>query len=123
MLVLSLILSFFISPAHAGCEIHFDCSKHTATINHRSYPIVCGGQTARGFTNGSLGALIRASGPWRPGLVRPGTPMLDTHPRLCNNCFIHAVSGFGHSFGCLGISSGGFSALKACGSSQFAINR
>ncbi len=110
--------------AAADCDIVFDCPAHTATINDKHYPIVCGhsrhGWTGRGMTGGQIGRLIRASGPWRPGLVAPGTPMITTTPRLCFDCFIH-VSGLGFSNGCLGTTSAAFNALKACAGSEFYI--
>jgi hypothetical protein len=105
-----------------GCEVAFDCGHGSARINNKSYPIVCGRQTGRGIDGGEVGHLIRADGPWRPGLVRPGTPMLTTAPPLCYDCFIH-VSNTSRRFsnGCLGTTSAAFQALKHCSGSKFSI--
>ena len=112
------------AAAAADCDVVFDCPAHRATIDGKTYPIVCGhsrhGWTGRGIAEGTIGHLIRASGPWRPGLVAPGTPMITTSPQLCFDCFIH-VSAMGFSNGCLGTTAAAFNALKACAGSAFFI--
>ena len=88
----------------------------------KSYPIVCGSQTGRGISGGVLGSVFAANGRWRPGLVRPGTPMIPTSPSLCHDCFVHV--GYGpHSYGCIGTTSAGFRALAACSGADFTIKR
>lgn len=106
------------------CHIVFDCRHDRLTINGKAYPLTCGAQTAR--ENGERqkggvigGSVFKAEGPWRPGLVAPGTPMIDTIPRICFDCFIHA--GFGR-MGCLGVSQAAFNKIaRSCLSSQFSI--
>jgi hypothetical protein len=118
-----LLLVLIPSIASAECAIKFDCSSRQATINGKTFAIVCGSQTGRGVSGGSIGHVIRADGKWRPGLVRPGTPMITTSPRLCYDCFIH-VSHVGRgagSNGCLGTSQAGFDAIRACGGSRFVL--
>jgi len=119
-----LLTLLMISSAHAECDIAFYCNgrQSRAMINGRNYPIVCGNQTGRGIDGGEIGYLIKANGRWRPGLVRPGTPMITTTPRLCYDCFIH-VSDISRSSsnGCLGTTSAAFEVLKACGGSKFSI--
>ena len=116
-----IIAAVVLGMESAGaCEIAFHCGHGRATINGKAYPIVCGRQTARGITGGAIGHLIHASGPWRPGLVAPGTPMITTSPSLCFDCFIH-VSGLRFSNGCLGTTGAAFNVLKACGGSRFSI--
>ena len=113
------------SPALADhCVVKFDCKGREASINGKVYPIICGRLTGQNG-DGAVGSLIRANGRWRPGLVAPGTPMITTSPRLCDDCFIHvSYTGRGAtSNGCLGISAAGFSALKACAGSPFQIAR
>ena len=110
-----------ISSAGA-CEVVFDCAHGSMKLDGKSYPIICGRQTGRGIDGGEIGHLIRASGPWRRGLVAPGTPMITTSPQLCYDCFIHvADTSRRFSNGCLGTSSAAFRALKACGGSRFSI--
>jgi hypothetical protein len=116
------LLALMMTPAFGSeCQILFNCHRRTAVVDGVIYPIVCGEQTGREITNGGeIGTLIHASGPWRRGLVRPGTPMITTKPSLCYDCFIHVGSGT-HSLGCIGISADGFAAMKACYGSGFAI--
>jgi hypothetical protein len=110
----------YLSSAQA-CEITFNCGKGAAVINGKLYPIVCGRQTGRGIDGGEIGHLIKASGPWRRGLVAPGTPMITTSPQLCYDCFIHVSDTRGLSNGCLGTTGAAFNALKSCGGSRFSI--
>lgn len=111
------------SLAHAAdCSVSFDCRAGRATIAGKTYPVVCGRQTGREISEGAIGSLIRANGKWRPGLVRPGTPMITTSPQLCYDCFIH-VSSLRFSNGCLGTTAAAFNALKSCAGSKFAISR
>ena len=120
IIIIAVVLG--VRAAHADCDVSFDCGRGKAKINGKTYPIVCGRLTGRGMEGGSIGHLIRASGPWRPGLVAPGTPMITTAPQLCHDCFVH-VSDVSRSFsnGCLGTTYAAFSALKACGGSRFSI--
>jgi hypothetical protein len=111
------------SSAHAECNIAFDCKGGKATINGNAYPIVCARHTARGIDGGTLGSWFKANGKWRPGLVRPGTPMISTSPMLCYDCHIHVTSDFSFSNGCLGTTAAAFKALKACAGSKFSISR
>jgi hypothetical protein len=119
LLICALLFSF---PAHA-CDVSFDCASRQAKINGKTYPIICGHQTGRGISDAAIGSLIHATGPWRPGLVAPGTPMIATHPSLCYDCFIH-VSDIGrHAFsnGCIGTTAAAFNALKSCNGSKFSV--
>jgi hypothetical protein len=120
---LLLLMLMAVSSAQA-CDISFDCNSGKATINGKSYGMICGRQTARGIDGGTIGSLIRANGRWRPGLVRPGTPMITTAPQLCGDCFIH-VSDTSRRFsnGCLGTTAAAFTILKGCGGSKFVITR
>lgn len=118
-----MIVAFvFGTMAKAECAVSFDCSKGAAVINGKTYGIVCGRQTGRGMGGGEIGHLIKADGPWRRGLVAPGTPMITTSPQLCFDCFIH-VSSLSFSNGCLGTTAAAFGVLKACGGSKFSITR
>jgi hypothetical protein len=125
MRVLLLISLLVASTAALACDVRFDCAARTMSVNDKSFPIVCGRLTGAGISGGTIGHVIRANGRWRPGLVRPGTPMIPTMPALCFDCFIH-VSATGRgatSLGCIGTTSAGFSALQACTGSQFSIAR
>jgi hypothetical protein len=104
-----------------GCEVAFRCDSGEATINNKSYPIACGRLTGRGMNGGEIGRLIRADGPWRRGLVAPGTPMITTSPQLCYDCFIH-VGYSRFSNGCIGVPSAAFAVLKGCAGSKFTID-
>jgi hypothetical protein len=119
--IVAMTLLIIAVRATRACELRFNCSSHAMTVNGKSFPIVCDRKTGQNG-DGVLTGLIRASGPWRPGLVRPGTPMIATAPSLCGDCFIH-VSGLSVSNGCLGTTASGFSALKACIGSKFSITR
>ena len=121
-IALAAALVLTIAPA-LGCEISLNCATGKAIINGKTYPIVCGHQTGRGVESGSIGELIHANGRWRPGLVRPGTPMVTTHPPLCYDCFIHVSAISGGSNGCVGTTPAGFNAFKACSGSAFTIAR
>ena len=117
-IILALLLA---SPAHADCDVAFNCLQGKATINGKSYPIVCGRQTARSIEGGTIGSWFRANGTPGPGKVPVGTPMISTSPMLCYDCHIHVTSDFRWSNGCLGTTSAAFSALKACAGSKFTI--
>jgi hypothetical protein len=121
---IAIALVIALAPVAAtGCEISLDCAHGRAIINGKSFPIVCGRQTGRGIESGSIGSLIHANGRWRPGLVRPGTPMITTRPQLCYDCFIHISAISGGSNGCVGTTVAGFNAFKACSGSPFSIAR
>ena len=119
---LALVLALLAgSSAIAGeCLIIFDCVHDRLSIDGKVYPLTCGPQTGQGLKGGVIGpAVFKAEGPWRPGLVAPGTPMIDTIERVCYDCFIHA--GYGRN-GCLGTSSAAFNKIaRDCLSSQFRI--
>jgi hypothetical protein len=107
--------------SRADCDVAFDCAHGKLTINTKTYRLVCARHTARGIEGGEIGHLIKADGPWRPGLVAPGTPMITTHPQLCYDCFIHVTDDFSFSNGCLGTTQAAFNLLKTCGGSKFTI--
>ena len=112
------------SSAHAAdCMVAFDCAHGKATINSKTYPIVCGSQTGRGVEAGIIGSWFKANGTPGPGKVPVGTPMISTSPMLCYDCHIHVTSDFSWSNGCIGTTSAAFNALKACAGSQFSMTR
>lgn len=115
-------LLLFVCWSASACEVVLDRSHGAVIIDGKRYQAVYGRHTGRGIDGGSIGHLIHASGPWRPGLVAPGTPMITTSPSLCYDCFIH-VGDTSRRFsnGCLGTTSAAFRALKACGGSRFVI--
>lgn len=126
MIYSSLVAACLLALVSAGqaCDVNFDCAHRTATVDGKKFSIVCGTKTGENG-DGTLTSVIRASGPWRRGLVAPGTPMIATNPRLCYDCFIH-VGGGGpgaKSLGCIGISPSGFNTLKSCVGSKFTIAR
>lgn len=119
--IVTFALLALAAPALAAdCAVKFDCPGRTASIGDKRYPIVCARQTGENGDGVLADHVIKASGPWRRGLVAPGTPMIATRPPLCFNCFIH-VSGLSHSIGCIGTTTQGFAALKTCLGHKFTI--
>ena len=119
-------LTMMLAGPALACDVDFDCPHGSMILNGKSHPLVCGRLTGRGMTSsnigsGTIGTLIKANGPWRPGLVAPGTPMITTDPLVCDNCYIHAVSDFSFSNGCLGVSRDAFNTLKSCSGSPFTV--